>query len=328
MTKWVAYTDGACAPSNPGPAAWGAVVIAPDGGEVAAHSGFIGHGTNQIAEITAAIEGLSRTPEGAMVELVSDSQYVLKGTDRMARRLGAQGLSQFQGRDRSPTSRCGSGSSRWRTSAGDDALGARPQRRLPQRAGGPARHRGAAQGEAAARSVGLRRLYSAAEDPDQATILRAAAGIDARGGPQGRMRQITLDTETTGLEHENGHRIIEIGCVEVVERRLTATQPALLPEPGARDRRGRQPGPRHDARRPARQAALRRYRRRVPRLLRRRRGDHPQRGLRRRLPRCGTCAARARLVSRLLPQRRRYARAWPRSSSPASATTSMRCASG
>ena len=79
MTKWVAYTDGACAPSNPGPAAWGAVVIAPDGGEVGAHSGFIGHGTNQIAEITAAIEGLTRTPVGAPVELVSDSQYVLKG---------------------------------------------------------------------------------------------------------------------------------------------------------------------------------------------------------------------------------------------------------
>jgi DNA polymerase-3 subunit epsilon len=35
------------------------------------------------------------------------------------------------------------------------------------------------------------------------------------------MRQITLDTETTGLEHENGHRIIEIACVEVVGRRLT-----------------------------------------------------------------------------------------------------------
>lgn len=35
------------------------------------------------------------------------------------------------------------------------------------------------------------------------------------------MRQITLDTETTGLEHENGHRIIEIACVEVIGRRLT-----------------------------------------------------------------------------------------------------------
>ena len=35
------------------------------------------------------------------------------------------------------------------------------------------------------------------------------------------MRQIVLDTETTGLEPEQGHRIIEIGCVEMVDRRLS-----------------------------------------------------------------------------------------------------------
>lgn len=35
------------------------------------------------------------------------------------------------------------------------------------------------------------------------------------------MRQIVLDTETTGLEPEQGHRIIEIGCVELVNRRLS-----------------------------------------------------------------------------------------------------------
>jgi DNA polymerase III subunit epsilon len=35
------------------------------------------------------------------------------------------------------------------------------------------------------------------------------------------MRQIILDTETTGLEPEQGHRIIEIGCVEIVNRRKT-----------------------------------------------------------------------------------------------------------
>lgn len=35
------------------------------------------------------------------------------------------------------------------------------------------------------------------------------------------MRQIVLDTETTGLEHENGDRIVEIGCVEILNRRVT-----------------------------------------------------------------------------------------------------------
>lgn len=35
------------------------------------------------------------------------------------------------------------------------------------------------------------------------------------------MRQIILDTETTGLEPSEGHKIIEIGCVEMVNRRLT-----------------------------------------------------------------------------------------------------------
>jgi DNA polymerase-3 subunit epsilon len=35
------------------------------------------------------------------------------------------------------------------------------------------------------------------------------------------MRQIVLDTETTGLSAENGDRIIEIGCVELLHRKLT-----------------------------------------------------------------------------------------------------------
>ncbi|MBT8097572.1 MAG: DNA polymerase III subunit epsilon, partial [Woeseia sp.] len=37
-------------------------------------------------------------------------------------------------------------------------------------------------------------------------------------------RQIALDTETTGLAVAEGHRIIEIGCVELVNRRLTGRE--------------------------------------------------------------------------------------------------------
>lgn len=53
------------------------------------------------------------------------------------------------------------------------------------------------------------------------------------------MRQIALDTETTGIGHEFGHRIIEIGCVELINRRLTGQtyhvylNPQRLVEPGA-----------------------------------------------------------------------------------------------
>ncbi|MDX9740520.1 MAG: DNA polymerase III subunit epsilon [Gammaproteobacteria bacterium] len=38
------------------------------------------------------------------------------------------------------------------------------------------------------------------------------------------MRQIVLDTETTGLEPAQGHRIIEIGCVEILDRRITGNR--------------------------------------------------------------------------------------------------------
>lgn len=34
-------------------------------------------------------------------------------------------------------------------------------------------------------------------------------------------RQVVLDTETTGLDPEQGHRIVEIGCVEIISRRIT-----------------------------------------------------------------------------------------------------------
>ena len=46
------------------------------------------------------------------------------------------------------------------------------------------------------------------------------------------MRQIFLDTETTGLSAENGDRIIEVGCVELVARKLTGNNKHFYLNPG------------------------------------------------------------------------------------------------
>lgn len=55
------------------------------------------------------------------------------------------------------------------------------------------------------------------------------------------MRQIVLDTETTGLEWQKGNRVVEIGCVELLERRPTGRHfhrylnPDREFEPGAQE---------------------------------------------------------------------------------------------
>ena len=46
------------------------------------------------------------------------------------------------------------------------------------------------------------------------------------------MRQIFLDTETTGLSADNGDRIVEIGCVEMVNRKLTGNNRHIYVNPG------------------------------------------------------------------------------------------------
>ena len=45
------------------------------------------------------------------------------------------------------------------------------------------------------------------------------------------MRQVVLDTETTGLEPEQGHRVIEVGAVEILDRRPTGERLQLYINP-------------------------------------------------------------------------------------------------
>ncbi len=71
-----AYTDGACS-GNPGPGGWG--VVLRSGGEERELSGGEAQTTNQRMELTAAIEALAATPEGAEVVVYSDSNYLVQG---------------------------------------------------------------------------------------------------------------------------------------------------------------------------------------------------------------------------------------------------------
>ena len=73
------YTDGACS-GNPGPGGWGAIL------EYMGHekelSGGEDNTTNNRMELTAVIEGLACLKESCIVELYSDSKYVIDGLQK------------------------------------------------------------------------------------------------------------------------------------------------------------------------------------------------------------------------------------------------------
>lgn len=73
------FTDGACS-GNPGPGGWGAILRYH--GTERELSGGAAQTTNNRMELTAVIEGLSALKEPCIVELYSDSKYVIDGLSK------------------------------------------------------------------------------------------------------------------------------------------------------------------------------------------------------------------------------------------------------
>ena len=73
------YTDGACS-GNPGPGGWGAIL--EYNGHTLEISGGEKNTTNNRMELTAVIEGLKRLKESCIVELYSDSKYVIDALEK------------------------------------------------------------------------------------------------------------------------------------------------------------------------------------------------------------------------------------------------------
>lgn len=72
------YTDGACK-GNPGPGGWAFILEHPASGKQVEEAGGEAHSTNNRMEMMAVIRGLRMLRMPLVVDLYSDSQYVLKG---------------------------------------------------------------------------------------------------------------------------------------------------------------------------------------------------------------------------------------------------------
>lgn len=84
------YTDGACS-GNPGPGGWAFILKHPASGKVLERAGAELNTTNNRMELMAVIRGLEALKEPALVDLTSDSQYVLKGLKEWLKGWKAKG---------------------------------------------------------------------------------------------------------------------------------------------------------------------------------------------------------------------------------------------
>jgi len=72
------FTDGACS-GNPGPGGWAYILKHPASGAERTASGGEARTTNNRMELTAVVEGLNALTSPSVVDVYSDSQYVLNG---------------------------------------------------------------------------------------------------------------------------------------------------------------------------------------------------------------------------------------------------------
>jgi ribonuclease HI len=81
LPRVMLFTDGACS-GNPGPGGWAFVLRHPASGKEIERAGADRATTNNRMELTAVIEGLRELSKPSSVDLMSDSQYVLKGLEQ------------------------------------------------------------------------------------------------------------------------------------------------------------------------------------------------------------------------------------------------------
>ena len=193
------FTDGACR-GNPGVGGWGALLRYENNDQ---HLfGAEKYTTNNRMELLATIMALESLPDVQQVRLMTDSQYVKKGITEWIKKWIRQN---------------------WKNSSNIQvknvdlwqrlyAISKRHQIEWLWVKG----HSGHTENEIADQlaNQGINEFLQKKKESKPVVNKRKIS----------TMRQIVLDTETTGLSTKQGHRIIEIGCVEILNRRVTKQQ--------------------------------------------------------------------------------------------------------
>jgi len=91
MNQVIIYTDGSCR-TNPGPGGWSAVLISKDRTRRKELSGSVAHATNNEMELRGAIEGLKALKRPCLVQVRSDSRYLVDGGNGLTRQKANKAL--------------------------------------------------------------------------------------------------------------------------------------------------------------------------------------------------------------------------------------------
>lgn len=215
MSEWInLFTDGSCI-GNPGPGGWG-VLLYINGTKQELFGGEA-NTTNNRMELTAVIKGLEAIPKSSKIRITTDSQYVKDGITKWIenwKRKGwiTAGKEPVKNRDlweQLDTLIKQHQQTQWLWVHGHS--GHVENERVDLLA-----NKGAVQ----ASNITMIN-QELIPDPKKIAVKKSAANKRIIPHKDQTTRQIILDTETTGLATEEGHRIIEIGGIELMNRRLT-----------------------------------------------------------------------------------------------------------
>ena len=247
QADFVLYVDGACR-GNPGVEGWGALIIDKEGTERELFGGALDT-TNNRMELTAALEGVKACPVDATLEIHTDSTYVQKGMTEWMKGWKAKNWKNVKNPDlwQQLDATCQNRAISWHWIKGHaghagneraDALAnlgadSMAEKKTPMNEDdwllndpfGLAKdeyietHSSDVVTESQSIDLPTAQSEPISLDDDIEQYIKITPATQPQQGP----RQLILDTETTGFYYQNGDRIIEVGAIEMINRRLTGS---------------------------------------------------------------------------------------------------------